>query len=97
LTGEPFKQKCADTDEVFEISHDLLVFSTGFEVRNLDGSKTKQNKLLNSNGCIVNENGKSSNRKICFRVVQKRASRRFGPDVAGMLGNLQQHPNSLLE
>jgi hypothetical protein len=55
LTGEPFKQKCADTDEVFEISHDLLVFSTGFEVRNLDGSKTKQNKLLNSNGCIVNE------------------------------------------
>lgn len=55
LEGEPFKQKAVDTDEVVDIHHDLLVFSTGFQVRNIDGSKTKSNKISNSNGCVIND------------------------------------------
>lgn len=55
LEGEPFKQKAVDTDEVVDIHHDLLVFSTGFLVRNIDGSKTKSNKISNSNGCVIND------------------------------------------
>lgn len=55
LEGEPFKQKAVDTDEVVDIHHDLLVFSTGFQVKNIDGSKTKSNKISNSNGCVIND------------------------------------------
>jgi len=58
LKGEPFKQKSIDTDEIVEINHDLLVFSTGFEVRNIDGAKTTGNKFPNSNGCIVKDGEK---------------------------------------
>lgn len=30
------------------------MFSTGFEVRNIDGSRTKSNSIANSNGCLTN-------------------------------------------
>lgn len=58
LQGEPFKQKAVDTDEVVDIHHDLVVFSTGFQVRNIDGSKTKSNQIPNSNGCLINNQEK---------------------------------------
>lgn len=55
LQGEPFKQKAVDTDEVVNLHHDMLIYSTGFQVRNIDGSKPKANRISNSDGCLINE------------------------------------------